>query len=242
MSRRCDRGALGAGRLRFAGGMTEQDRSSAPDAPAGWRLRDRVAPPVTTAATRTAPRATGWTVRPHGSVGPRRLASFGTMAVSSGASVTMVMTPAVRTMIGNAPSPSPGWRVRVRETSPAPPPTPAAVGTAVVGHPAEGHLAGRVVVAAVGATVLVTVAAHLHGSAPGLQPITPGRIATAPPRVAPPPARLSAPPPNLYRVVAGDSMSAIAARNGISLIDLARANPQVHNLGLIHIGDLLRLA
>ena len=96
--------------------------------------------------------------------------------------------------------------------------------------------------AAVGATVLVTVAAHLHGSAPGLQPITPGRIATAPPRVAPPPARLSAPPPNLYRVVAGDSMSAIAARYGVSLIDLARANPQVHNLGLIHIGDLLHLA
>jgi hypothetical protein len=213
------------GRHRVCWGMTEQDRSSAPAAPGG----------------------TGWGVRPHGSVGPRRLANVPTLAAVSRAPVTLVMSPATPTVIANAPPPSPGWRVRIRETPPAPPPPPAPAATAVPAPPAEGHLAARAVVAAVGATVLATVVVHLRGSAPGQQPVTTGGITTAPQKqAAPPPAGLSSAPPgsstHLYRVVAGDSMWAIAVRYGVSLTDLARANPQVHNLGLIHIGDLLHLS
>lgn len=189
----------------------------------------------------------GWRVRPHGSVGPRRLGQLATLAPTPGAPVTLVVRPARREVTGNAPPRSPGWSLRVRETPPVAAPAPAPVAIAVPSHPAEAHLAARVVVAAVGATVLVTVVAHLRGSVPGHPAGAPGPITTVPPRpVAPPVARLSAPPPvrppHTYLVVAGDSMSAIAVRHGITLMDLARANPQVHNLGLIHVGDLLHLS
>ncbi len=44
-----------------------------------------------------------------------------------------------------------------------------------------------------------------------------------------------------YRNQPGDTMSAIAARNGISLAALERANPQVHNPNLIYAGELLNI-
>lgn len=42
-----------------------------------------------------------------------------------------------------------------------------------------------------------------------------------------------------YRIQPGDTMSSIAARNGISLAALERANPQVHNPNLIYAGQTL---
>lgn len=44
-----------------------------------------------------------------------------------------------------------------------------------------------------------------------------------------------------YRIQAGDTMSAIAARNGVALAALVRANPQVHNPNLIYAGQSLNI-
>ncbi len=44
-----------------------------------------------------------------------------------------------------------------------------------------------------------------------------------------------------YRIQPGDTMSAIAARNGVSLAALERANPQVHNPNLIYAGQTLNI-
>jgi spore coat assembly protein SafA len=44
-----------------------------------------------------------------------------------------------------------------------------------------------------------------------------------------------------YTVHSGDTMSGIAARNGVSLAALLRANPQVHNANLIYPGQTLHL-
>lgn len=44
-----------------------------------------------------------------------------------------------------------------------------------------------------------------------------------------------------YTVRPGDSMSAVAQRFGISLPELERANPQIHNPNLIHVGEMLHI-
>ncbi len=44
-----------------------------------------------------------------------------------------------------------------------------------------------------------------------------------------------------YRVVAGDTLSRIAARNGISLAALLRANPQIKNANRIYVGEVIRI-
>ncbi len=44
-----------------------------------------------------------------------------------------------------------------------------------------------------------------------------------------------------YRIQPGDTMSSIAARNGVSLGALERANPQVHNPNLIYAGQSLNI-
>lgn len=44
-----------------------------------------------------------------------------------------------------------------------------------------------------------------------------------------------------YRIQPGDTMSSIAARNGVSLAALERANPQVRNPNLIYAGELLAI-
>lgn len=58
------------------------------------------------------------------------------------------------------------------------------------------------------------------------------------PAPAPKPA---APQTSTYKVVAGDTLSGIAVRHGISLADLERANPQIRNPDVIHIGQVLHL-
>lgn len=44
-----------------------------------------------------------------------------------------------------------------------------------------------------------------------------------------------------YQVKSGDTMSAIAARNHLSLSALAKANPQVKNINLIYVGQKLNV-
>ena len=44
-----------------------------------------------------------------------------------------------------------------------------------------------------------------------------------------------------YAVRSGDTMSGIAARHGVSLAALERANPQVHNPNLIYVGQRLNI-
>jgi LysM repeat protein len=44
-----------------------------------------------------------------------------------------------------------------------------------------------------------------------------------------------------YRVQSGDTMSSIAARNGLSLAALERANPQVRNPNMIYVGESLNV-
>lgn len=55
-----------------------------------------------------------------------------------------------------------------------------------------------------------------------------------------PPAHSSSPAPT-YKVVAGDTLSGIAVRHGISLADLEHANPQIKNPDVIHVGQVLKL-
>lgn len=50
----------------------------------------------------------------------------------------------------------------------------------------------------------------------------------------------TAPAPT-YTVKAGDTLSAIAVRHGISLADLEHANPQIRNPDVIHVGQVLKL-
>jgi LysM repeat protein len=59
----------------------------------------------------------------------------------------------------------------------------------------------------------------------------------------PAPSKPAAPPASngAYTVRSGDSMSAIASRNGISLSALERANPQVTNPNLIRVGQRLNI-
>jgi hypothetical protein len=54
----------------------------------------------------------------------------------------------------------------------------------------------------------------------------------------------SEPPPSsgsVYTVVAGDTMSGIAARCGVSLSDLVKANPQIVNVNQIKVGQKLNI-
>jgi LysM repeat protein len=44
-----------------------------------------------------------------------------------------------------------------------------------------------------------------------------------------------------YRVQSGDTMSAIAARNGVSLSSLERANPQIANPNMIYAGQMMNM-
>lgn len=51
----------------------------------------------------------------------------------------------------------------------------------------------------------------------------------------------TAPPPAAYTVRAGDTMSSIASRHGVSLSALVAANPHVPNPNFIGIGDVLTI-
>jgi len=67
---------------------------------------------------------------------------------------------------------------------------------------------------------------------------------SAPPSKPAPPGNNPSPPSNSggsYTVHSGDTMSGIAARNGVSLSALMAANPQVHNADLIYPGQTLHL-
>ena len=44
-----------------------------------------------------------------------------------------------------------------------------------------------------------------------------------------------------YKVQSGDTLSGIAARNGMSLAALEKANPQIKNPNLIHVGEAINL-
>ena len=44
-----------------------------------------------------------------------------------------------------------------------------------------------------------------------------------------------------YRIKAGDTLSKIAKRNGISLAQLLKANPQISNPDRIQVGQIVNL-
>jgi LysM repeat protein len=45
----------------------------------------------------------------------------------------------------------------------------------------------------------------------------------------------------LYRIHAGDNLTAIAKRFGITLVALKAANPEVKDPSLLHVGDKIRV-
>ena len=47
--------------------------------------------------------------------------------------------------------------------------------------------------------------------------------------------------PSTYKVKKGDTLSGIAARNGLTLDQLLALNPQIKNPNLIHTGDEITL-
>ena len=44
-----------------------------------------------------------------------------------------------------------------------------------------------------------------------------------------------------YRVAAGDTLSHIAVKHGLSLEALKAANPQIHNTDLIQVGQMVNI-
>lgn len=69
--------------------------------------------------------------------------------------------------------------------------------------------------------------------------LVPTPAATPTVSVAPTPPPL--PTPFVYTVVQGDTLSGIAARNGLTLAQLLKANPQIKNENQLAIGDKLTI-
>lgn len=74
----------------------------------------------------------------------------------------------------------------------------------------------------------------------------PGAVPPPPPPAAPAPAPVAPADPepsgsSVYTVRSGDSLSGIAARAGVSLADLLRANPSIRNPSLIYPGQQIQI-
>jgi len=90
---------------------------------------------------------------------------------------------------------------------------------------------GRITSGEATAAVRARVSGELNGSAPAPQPSAPNGGTTTP---APSHA-------GDYTVKRGDTLSAIAARNGVSLNALIAANPQIRNPNLIYAGQTVHI-
>jgi hypothetical protein len=83
-----------------------------------------------------------------------------------------------------------------------------------------------------------TLVPGFFGGQPAATPV-PTPAATPTVSVAPTPPPL--PTPFVYTVVQGDTLSGIAARNGLTLAQLLKANPQIKNENQLAIGDKLTI-
>jgi LysM repeat protein len=109
------------------------------------------------------------------------------------------------------------------------------------GLPRIGVAALAVVAAAIILFLVGPMLLGLGGKSPGAGTATPSPTASAQPSVSEAPTLAPAPTSQTYTVVAGDTMSKIAAKFGVTLTALRAANPQVKNVNSIKIGDLLTI-
>lgn len=117
-----------------------------------------------------------------------------------------------------------------------------------VGLPSFGGGVPRLAIAAV---ALVIAAAFLFFVSPMLLglgkhgPAQPSAaasgVASAVPSATPVPTITPSPRPTVYTVVAGDTMSGIAQKFGVSLAALRAANPSIKNVNSIKIGDQINI-
>jgi LysM repeat protein len=70
---------------------------------------------------------------------------------------------------------------------------------------------------------------------------SPSEIASAAPTPTPVPTPTPKPTPTTYTVVAGDTLSGIAQKFGVTTKALLKANPQIKNANSIKIGDVLNI-
>lgn len=95
----------------------------------------------------------------------------------------------------------------------------------------------------VGAALATAVAACSSGAQPTASPtVAPTELPTASPSpsaTATPPPASSAPAATAYKIKKGDTLYAIARRNGISLDILLAANPQIKNPNTLKIGQVI---
>ena len=197
------------------------------------------------------PASPGWSVRPHGSVGPRRrhLVDFSSLAsqASPAAAPGMTLVLPLPAYLGGSSSPASltrGWSVRTPAKAPSPPPPPPIpVEQPLATTPSRLH-PPAIAVAAGGVLLVGLISNRLATSTPA-----PGGAPRAVPVATAPARPLARPVPNplanatltAYRVQLGDTLSAIAQRHGLGLGALAAANPQIHDLNLIVTGELIRI-
>ena len=111
----------------------------------------------------------------------------------------------------------------------------------VAGLSRLGIAAGALVLAAVFLFFVSPMLLGL-GKHPASQPSSgPSGLASAGPTDSPVPTVAPAPTPFIYTVVSGDTLSRIAARNGVTVKAILAANPQIKNQNAIKIGDQITI-
>ena len=99
--------------------------------------------------------------------------------------------------------------------------------------------AAALVVAALALFLLPTLIPGLFGGQPAATP-TPV-VATVAPTASLAPTPPPLPTPTTYTVVAGDTLSGIASRYGLTISQLMKANPQIKNENQLSIGEQLTI-
>jgi LysM repeat protein len=109
------------------------------------------------------------------------------------------------------------------------------------GLPRIGVAALAIVAAAVFLFLVGPMILGLGGKSPSTATSTSSPVTSTQPSASVAPTFAPAPTSQLYTVVAGDTMSKIAAKFGVTLTALKSANPLVKNINAIKIGDQLTI-
>jgi hypothetical protein len=110
-----------------------------------------------------------------------------------------------------------------------------------VGLPHVPRLWVGVIALVVAGLVLFFAPTVLPGLFSGPPVATPAPTPTPVPSVSLAPTPPPAPTPIVYTVVQGDTLSGIAARYGLTVRELLKANPQIKNENMLAIGDRITI-